>query len=118
MIEPALSDVLSNIHSFIIIATNHCGDDMYKFVNSRPASGTFYMRAITALPVNFRTSNGIDATGKARKLHGFTADVNDFFHGWLNYQIEHHAWPQLSMLVPEVGAPHARDLRAPRRAVT
>ena len=24
----ALADVVSNIHSFIIIATNHCGDDM------------------------------------------------------------------------------------------
>merc|ERR1719258_214540 len=29
-----LADTLSNIHSFIIIATNHCGDDMYKFENS------------------------------------------------------------------------------------
>ena len=23
-------------------------------------------------------------------------DVNDFLHGWLNYQIEHHLWPDLS----------------------
>ena len=30
----ALADALSNIHSFIIIATNHCGKDMYKFENS------------------------------------------------------------------------------------
>merc|ERR1711920_1016090 len=52
----ALSDVLSNIHSFIIIATNHCGDDMYKFSNScTPRSGTFYMRAVTSSS-NFRTS--------------------------------------------------------------
>ena len=64
----ALSDVLSNIHSFIIIATNHCGDDMYKFVNScKPRSGTFYMRAVTS-SANFRTSNGIDKNGVARKV--------------------------------------------------
>merc|ERR1712118_114338 len=106
----ALSDVLSNIHSFIIIATNHCGDDMYKFVNScAPRSGTFYMRAITS-SANFRTSNGIDKDGKARKVHGFRADVNDFFHGWLNYQIEHHSFPQLSMLSYQKSAPQLRAI--------
>ena len=25
-------------------------------------------------------------------------DLTDFAHGWLNYQIEHHLWPDLSML--------------------
>merc|ERR1712194_637165 len=25
-------------------------------------------------------------------------DINDFMHGYLNYQIEHHLWPNLSML--------------------
>jgi len=106
----ALSDVLSNIHSFIIIATNHCGNDMYKFVNScTPRSGTFYMRAITS-SANFRTSNGIDKNGVARKVHGFRADVNDFFHGWLNYQIEHHSFPQLSMLSYQKSAPQMRAI--------
>merc|ERR1719235_3036357 len=76
----ALSDALSNIHSFIIIATNHCGKDMYKFENSvTPRSGSFYMRAVTS-SANFRTSNGVRADGTARPVHGFTADVNDFFH--------------------------------------
>ena len=91
----ALADALSNIHSFIIIATNHCGKDMYKFENSvKPRSGSFYMRAITS-SANFRTSNGVRPDGTARKVHGHRADLNDFF-GWLNYQIEHHCWPQLS----------------------
>jgi fatty acid desaturase len=36
-------------------------------------------------------------------------DKNDFMHGWLNYQVEHHLWPQLSALSyqkaqPEVAA--------------
>merc|ERR1719389_1180489 len=89
----ALADMVSNIHSFIIIATNHCGDDMYKFEQSvTPRSGSFYMRAVTSSS-NFRTSNGIRKDGTARPVHGHTADLNDFFHGWLNYQIEHHAWP-------------------------
>ena len=114
----ALADALSNIHSFIIIATNHCGKDMYKFENSvKPRSGSFYMRAITS-SANFRTSNGVRPDGTARKVHGHRADLNDFFHGWLNYQIEHHCWPQLSMLSYQKAAPELpRDLRAPRRAV-
>merc|ERR1712087_928782 len=106
----AISDMLSNIHSFIIIATNHCGEDMYKFENScTPRSGTFYMRAITS-SANFRTSNGIRKDGIARKVHGFRADLNDFWHGWLNYQIEHHAFPQLSMLSYQKAAPEMRAI--------
>merc|ERR1719149_144580 len=106
----ALADMLSNIHSFIIIATNHCGDDMYKFEESvTPRSGSFYMRAITSSS-NFRTSNGIDAQGRARRVHGNMADLNDFLHGWLNYQIEHHAWPQLSMLSYQKAAPQMRAI--------
>jgi len=106
----ALADAVSNIHSFIIIATNHCGRDMYKFVNScKPRSGTFYMRAITS-SANFRTSNGVDSNGVARRVHGHMADLNDFLHGWLNYQIEHHCWPQLSMLSYQKSAPQLRAI--------
>merc|ERR1711892_1390265 len=62
---------------------------------------------------NFRTSNGIDPkTGLARRVHGNMADLNDFMHGWLNYQIEHHAWPQLSMLSYQKSAPQMRALCA------
>jgi len=101
----ALADVFSNLHSFLIIATNHCGDDMYKFENScTPRSGSFYMRAVTS-SANFRTANGV-----GKPVHGFFADLNDFFHGWLNYQIEHHAWPQLSMLSYQKAAPEMREI--------
>merc|ERR1719440_524624 len=91
LLNLAIADAVSNLHSFIIIATNHCGDDMYKFEGSvAPRSGSFYMRAVTS-SANFRTANGV-----GKPVHGFMADLNDFMHGWLNYQIEHHAWPQLS----------------------
>eukprot|EP00316_Scyphosphaera_apsteinii_P008501 CAMPEP_0119319616 /NCGR_PEP_ID=MMETSP1333-20130426/49877_1 /TAXON_ID=418940 /ORGANISM="Scyphosphaera apsteinii, Strain RCC1455" /LENGTH=458 /DNA_ID=CAMNT_0007326067 /DNA_START=83 /DNA_END=1459 /DNA_ORIENTATION=+ len=100
-----LADTLSNIHSFIIIATNHCGDDMYKFGASvTPRSGSFYMRAVTS-SVNFRTANGV-----GKPVHGNMADLNDFLHGWLNYQIEHHAYPQLSMLSYQKAAPQFRAI--------
>jgi len=101
----ALADLLSNVHSFIIIATNHCGKDMYKFERSvTPRSGSFYMRAITS-SANFRTSNGV-----GKPVHGHLADLNDFLHGWLNYQIEHHCFPQLSMLSYQKSAPRMRAI--------
>jgi len=107
-----LADVVSNIHSFIIIATNHAGDDLYKFENSvAPKSGSFFMRAVTS-GVNFRTANGYDKDGNARAVHGNTADMNDFMHGWLNYQIEHHVWPQLSMLSYQKAAPEMKAICA------
>ncbi len=37
-------------------------------------------------------------------------DYVDFMHGWLNYQIEHHLWPNLSMLSYQKAAPLVRDI--------
>lgn len=82
VVSLALAEVLTNIHSFVVIATNHAGDDMYRFnVHCKPYSGTFYLRQVLA-SANFSCGN----------------DYVDFMHGWLNYQVEHHMWPQLSML--------------------
>ena len=76
-----LADLFTNLHSFIVIATNHVGDDIYRFESeTKPRSDDFYMRAVIG-SANFRTGG----------------DVNDFMHGWLNYQIEHHMWPDMSM---------------------
>lgn len=77
-----LAEVCTNIHSFIAIATNHAGEDLYKFSKGcLPNSGTFYLRQVIS-SANFRTGS----------------DINDFMHGWLNYQVEHHIWPNLSAL--------------------
>eukprot|EP00587_Corethron_hystrix_P005707 CAMPEP_0113305560 /NCGR_PEP_ID=MMETSP0010_2-20120614/5140_1 /TAXON_ID=216773 ORGANISM="Corethron hystrix, Strain 308" /NCGR_SAMPLE_ID=MMETSP0010_2 /ASSEMBLY_ACC=CAM_ASM_000155 /LENGTH=440 /DNA_ID=CAMNT_0000160007 /DNA_START=103 /DNA_END=1425 /DNA_ORIENTATION=- /assembly_acc=CAM_ASM_000155 len=84
-----MAEILTNAHSFLIVVTNHAGDDMYRFKNScRPYSGSFYLRQIIA-SVDFSMGN----------------DYVDFFHGWLNYQIEHHLWPNLSMLSYQKSAP-------------
>ena len=77
-----LAELLTNLHAFVAIVTNHAGDDMYRFRDRcRPYSGSFYLRQVLA-SANFSTGN----------------DLNDFMHGYLNYQIEHHLWPNLSML--------------------
>jgi fatty acid desaturase len=77
-----LAELLTNFHGFLAIVTNHAGNDMYRFRDScRPYSGSFYLRQVLA-SVDFWTGS----------------DINDFLHGYLNYQIEHHLWPSLSML--------------------
>ena len=45
------------------------------------SKGDFYRRQISG-SVNYRTGS----------------DLNDFMHGYLNYQIEHHLWPDMTML--------------------
>jgi len=89
-----LADVLSNIHGFIVIVTNHAGSDLYRFESGcKPKSPTFYLRAVTS-SANFTTGG----------------NLNDFMHGWLNYQIEHHAWPDLSMLAYQKGQPQLQEI--------
>ena len=89
-----LAELLTNVHSFIIVVTNHAGDDMYRFREPcRPFSGSFYLRQVLA-SVDF--SMGTDPI--------------DFWHGWLNYQIEHHMWPNLSMLSYQKSAPQVRAI--------
>jgi len=89
-----VAELLTNIHSFVIVVTNHAGDDLYRFSSRcRPFSGSFYLRQILA-SVNFWTGG----------------DVNDFLHGFLNYQIEHHLWPSLSMRSYQKAAPLVRGI--------
>ena len=89
-----LAELLTNFHSFIVIVTNHCGEDLYRFNNSVIAnSGEFYLRQIIS-SVNFNTHS----------------DINDFLHGWLNYRIEHHLFPDLSMYEYKIIQPKIKIL--------
>jgi len=95
-ISLVLAEILTNIHSFVVIATNHAGDDLYRFnVHCEPHSGTFFLRQVLS-SANFRTGG----------------DLNDFMHGWLNYQVEHHMWPQLSMLSYQRAQPLVKEICA------
>jgi fatty acid desaturase len=89
-----LAELLTNVHGFAAIVTNHAGDDMYRFRHGcRPFSGSFYLRQVLA-SVDFATGT----------------DLIDFMHGWLNYQIEHHLWPNLSMLSYQKSAPQVKEI--------
>lgn len=94
LVSMALAEVLTNVHSFLVIATNHTGDDLYRFdTPCVPRSGEFYMRQVIS-STNFSMGT----------------DILDFHHGFLNYQIEHHAWPDLSPMSYQKAAPRMRAL--------
>lgn len=87
-----LAEVFTNLHSFAVIVPNHSGDDLARFTDPVKDKNEYYYRQIVG-SVNFRTGS----------------DLNDFMHGWLNYQIEHHLWPSMPLsqyqkLQPEVKA--------------
>jgi fatty acid desaturase len=77
------AELLTNIHSFCMITTNHCGEDLTRFdTHVEPKSDEFYVRQVLG-SADFYTGGG---------------DLIDFLHGFLNYQAEHHMWPDLSVL--------------------
>lgn len=94
VISLLISDFLCNIHTFIIVVPNHAGSDLYKFdTHCKPRSAMFFLRQVIS-SVNFAAGT----------------DGIDFFHGFLNYQIEHHLWPDLSMRSYQRALPLVKDL--------
>lgn len=85
------AELLANLQSFVLIAPNHAGDDVYRFEGRSTDRAEFYVRQVAG-SVNYRTGG----------------DVNDFFHGYLNYQIEHHLFPDLPMLRYQELAPKVK----------
>ena len=75
-----LAELLTNLHSFVVIVTNHAGEDLHRFSTKMDDKAEFYRRQVVG-STNFATGGML----------------NDFLHGWLNYQIEHHLFPDLPM---------------------
>lgn len=91
-INTLLAEIIANLHSFLVVVPNHVGDDILLFEEASHTKDEFFLRQITG-STNFKTGG----------------DFNDFLHGWLNYQIEHHLWPDLPVsqyqrLQPQVKA--------------
>jgi fatty acid desaturase len=74
-----MAEVFTNLHSFLVIGPNHTGEDVMMFDTKAKGKGEFYLRQIVG-SVNY--PNGTNTL--------------DFLHGWLNYQIEHHLWPEMA----------------------
>ncbi len=73
-----LGEVFANLHSFLVIVPNHSAEDIYQFETPHKSQGEYYLRQIMG-SVNYNTGT----------------DLIDFLHGFLNYQIEHHLFPNM-----------------------
>jgi len=73
-----IAEYFANLHSFLVIVPNHSAEDIYMFSKPHKSTGEFYLRQIMG-SVNYNTK----------------PDFNDFVHGFLNYQIEHHLFPNM-----------------------
>jgi fatty acid desaturase len=76
-----LADIFCNVHTFIIIVPNHAGSDLYVYRTSVTAKSDEWLLRQCISSANYMT--------------GYY--VTDYLQGWLNYQIEHHLFPSLSM---------------------
>ena len=89
------AEVMTNLHSFVMIVPNHAGEDLPRFDRPSRGKGDFYLRQITG-SVNYSSSG----------------QISDFLHGWLNYQIEHHLFPDIPLSQYRKLAPEVRKICA------
>lgn len=93
LINRILAELLINFHTFVIIVTNHAGDDLYRYNDHYQNKDEFYLRQVIG-SVNF---NG-------------GTNFKDFFLMYLNYQIEHHVFPDLPMNKYREIAPRLQEI--------
>jgi len=88
-----MAEVMANLHSFLVIVPNHSAEDIYRFEEPHQSQGEFYLRQIMG-SVNYNTGS----------------DLIDFGHGWLNYQIEHHLFPNLPLSQYQAMQPIVKEI--------
>jgi len=97
-----IAEFFANLHSFLVIVPNHSAEDIYMFNKPYKGHGEFYLRQIMG-SVNYNTGS----------------DVIDYAHGFLNYQVEHHLFPDMPLsfyqktqpLVKEICKKHGLEYR-------
>jgi len=88
-----LAEIFANLHSFLVIVPNHTADDIYQFSTPHKSQGEYYLRQIMG-SVNYNTGS----------------DLIDFSHGFLNYQIEHHLFPNMPHSFYQKMQPIVKDI--------
>lgn len=113
-----LGEIVTNLWAFGTIVPSHAGDDTLRFEKDPTSRGERYARQILST-VNYTLGD-----------EGFVGDVHDYLHGFLNYQIEHHLFPDLApralrRVAPKVeaicakhGLPYRKELVTKRIART
>jgi fatty acid desaturase len=80
LVNLVLAELLHNAQTFICIRPSHCAADIPLFDKVYANREDFFLQSVLGT-VNY--------PGGGR--------VQDFLHGWTNYQIEHHLWPTLTL---------------------
>ncbi|MEE8348871.1 MAG: fatty acid desaturase, partial [Acidobacteriota bacterium] len=80
LINRVVAELITNFHSYMVIASNHSGSDLFRFDHHYRNKQEFYVNQVLG-SVNYKTGN----------------DWIDYPQMWLNYQIEHHLIPNLPM---------------------
>lgn len=93
LINKVIAECITNFHSFLVIGPNHAGEDLYRFDFHYNDKAEFYVTQVLG-SVNYRTGN----------------DVIDHLQIWLNYQIEHHIFPDLTMLKYQQIQPEVKSI--------
>jgi fatty acid desaturase len=88
-----IAEFFANLHSFLVIVPNHSAEDIYMFAEPSKSTGEFYLRQIMG-SVNYNTGS----------------DAIDFAHGFLNYQIEHHLFPNMPLSYYQKMQPIVKDI--------
>jgi len=88
-----LAEVYANLHSFLVIVPNHSAEDIYQFSTPHKTQGEYYLRQIMG-SVNYNTGT----------------DLVDYLHGFLNYQIEHHLFPNMPHSFYQKMQPIVKDI--------
>jgi fatty acid desaturase len=88
-----MAEFFANLHSFLVIVPNHSAEDIYMFSEPSKSQGEFYLRQIMG-SVNYNTGS----------------DAIDFMHGFLNYQIEHHLFPNMPLSYYQKMQPIVKDI--------
>jgi len=88
-----IAEYFANLHSFLVIVPNHSADDIYMFNKPYKGHGEFYLRQIMG-SVNYNTGS----------------DLIDYAHGFLNYQVEHHIFPDMPLSFYQKTQPLIKDI--------
>jgi fatty acid desaturase len=72
------AELLTNFYTFVLIASSHTGDDLFRFDVGGRGRPDFYRHQLLGT-VNYKRGPAI----------------RDFLQMWINYQIEHHIFPNL-----------------------
>lgn len=88
-----LAECFTNLHSFIVIGPNHSADDLYRFDFHYEDRAEFYLTQILS-SANYNCGD----------------EFRDYMSIWLNYQIEHHLFPNLPMTKYREIQPKLREI--------